>query len=76
MKGEAGILQQRVEAVAGSWRRWHRHALERIRREENEGKEADADQRLDGEHAGAQAIGKLHAEGRHRRAEQRQYQRP
>ena len=45
MEGETGILQQRVEAVAVERRR--REALERVRGEEQEGQEADADQRLD-----------------------------
>ena len=36
----------------------------------------DADQRLDGEHAGAQRVGQVGAEDRDRRAEQREDQRP
>ena len=74
MEGEAGILQQRIEAVAVERR--GRDALEGIRGEQQEGEEADADQRLDREHAAAQGVGQVGAEDRDRGAEQRQDQRP
>ena len=74
MEGEAGILQQRVQPVAVERRR--RQALEGIGREQDEGEEADADQRLDGEYARPQRIGQVDAEDRDGGAEQRQDQGP
>ncbi len=74
MEGEAGVLQQRIEAVAVGRR--GKDALEGIRGEQQEGKETDADQRLNGEHAAAQSVGQAGAEDRDRRAEQREDQRP
>ena len=53
MEGEAGILEQRVEPVAIGRRR--EDAQERVRGEEDEEEEAEADHALDGEHAGPEA---------------------
>jgi hypothetical protein len=74
MEGEAGILQQRVEAVAVGRRR--HEAEERVRGEQNEGEEGDADQSLHRERPGAQRGRQVDAEGGERRAEQRQDQHP
>jgi hypothetical protein len=51
---EAGVLQDRVEVA--SLERRGREPLERVRGEEDEGEEGDADQALNGERVGAKRV--------------------
>jgi len=74
MEGEAGVLQQRVQARAVQRRR--PDSLKRIGGEQGEGEETGPDHRLDGEHAGLEGLPQTAAEHRHHRAEQREYQQP
>ena len=53
MDREAGVLQNRIEVASLERRR--REPLERVRGQENEGEEGEADQALNGERVGAQA---------------------
>ncbi len=64
MEGQAGILQHRVEPVAV--RRRRTHAQERVRGQQDEQQEADADHALHREHARAQLGRQVVAEQRHR----------
>ena len=51
MNCEAGVLQDRIEVASLERRR--REALERVRGQENEGEEGEADQALNGQRVGA-----------------------
>ena len=74
MKGEAAILQYRVQSVAVEWRR--DEAQERVRGEQDKQQETDADHRLHGQHAGAQSGRQIAAEHRHRCPEQAEHEDP
>ena len=74
MEGEAGVLQQRVQARAVERRR--PDARKRVGGEQREGEEARAEHRLDGKHARLERLAQAAAEHRNHRAEQRQDQHP
>ena len=74
MEGETGVLQDRVDAVAVE-RSWV-EALERVRREHDEGEEAEADHALHGKRVGLESRRQVAAIDRQRRSEQRQDQHP
>ena len=69
MKREAAILQDRVEPVAV--RRHREQPQERVRGEQDEQQEPDADHRLHRQHPRAQRRRQVDAEHRDRGAEQR-----
>ena len=68
MHREAGILQDRVEPAPVE--RCRIEPKERIGGQQHEGQEADADQRLDAQHAGPEHGRQVAAEHGHRSAEQ------
>ena len=74
MDGEADILQDRVEVLALD-RRFGK-AQKRVRCRQDEGEKGRADPALHGQHVGLERLRQIAAEGRDRRAEQRQDQRP
>ena len=74
MDGEPDVLQDGIEVAALDRRR--RQAQERIGRGEDEENEGKRDPALNGEDQCLQPVGQVGAEGRDKRAEQRQDQNP
>src|SRR5271154_4227466 len=74
MDREARVLENGIEVASLEGR--GREALERVRGQENEGEESDADQALNSERVGAQGARQRAAEQGDERAEQRENQDP
>ena len=74
MDGEAGVLQDWIEVA--SLERRGREPLERVRSQENEGEEGEADQALNGERVGAKLRRQRAAEQSDKRAEDRENENP
>ena len=72
--GETHVLKQRVEVIAVERRR--KHPLEGVRRQQQEGQEADADPRLHRQGARLGLGGDVRSEPGDARAEHREYQDP
>src|ERR1700729_2855825 len=74
MDCEARVLQDRIEVASFEWR--GREPLERVRGQENEGEEGDADQALYGERVGVKLVRQRAAKQGDERAEDRENEDP